>query len=57
MRGDAREQLSRPKRLVDVVVGPDLEPQDDITLLVIRVLEPTATAPESSPEPETVAAI
>ena len=35
MRGDAREQLSRPKGLVDVVVGPDLEPQDDIDLLVL----------------------
>ncbi len=34
-----------------------LEPQDDITLLVIRVLEPAPAAPAPRPEPETVAAI
>jgi sigma-B regulation protein RsbU (phosphoserine phosphatase) len=34
-----------------------VEPQDDITLLVIRVLEPAPAPPEPEPAPETVAAI
>ena len=33
-----------------------LEPQDDITLLVIRVLEPAPAAADPHPRPEVVAA-
>jgi len=51
------------REVADTVLGEvhrfldGVEPQDDITLLVIRVLEPAPAPPDARPAPETVAAI
>ena len=36
VRADAGEQLAGPERLVDVVIGADLQAEDDVDLLVLR---------------------
>lgn len=51
----ARELAERTLTALHAFLG-DREPQDDITLLVLRVLEPAAERPQPVREPEVVAA-
>jgi sigma-B regulation protein RsbU (phosphoserine phosphatase) len=51
----AREVADRLHRTLREFLG-DLEPQDDLTLLVLRMTEPVAAEREALLEPETVAA-